>query len=150
MLCRRYMIWLFFSRAKTNWLKKCRSIQNWCRIIWRKCNKINMDIRFFEAIYWKNKFWISLEYMCVTIGLLICALISENQGPEKLRSVTNLRKISVPAHLIFFSVCHLYFFHFYGRNLKKIQLTNWKENQVYWKKIQVCRTWNFSKVWNRP
>ena len=25
-----------------------------------------------------------------------------------------------------------------------------KKIQVYWKKIQVCRTWNFSKVWNRP
>ena len=40
-------------------------------------------------------------------GLLICTLISENQGLEKLRSVSNLRKISGPAHLDFFSVCHL-------------------------------------------
>ena len=88
---------------------------------------------------------------------LFCTLISENQGLEKLRSVSNLRKISGPAHLnffsvdlIFFSVCHLNFFHVYGINLKKIQVTNWKKTQVYWKKNQVCRTWNFSKVWNRP
>ena len=36
------------------------------------------------------------------INLLICTLISENQGFEKLRSVSNLRKISGPAHLEFF------------------------------------------------
>ena len=30
--------------------------------------------------------------------------LSANQGLEKLRSVSNLRKISGPAHLIFFSV----------------------------------------------
>ena len=53
------------------------------------------------------------------IGHLICTLISENQGLEKLRSVSNLRKISGPAHLnffsvhlSFFSVCHLDFFRF--------------------------------------
>ena len=43
-------------------------------------------------------------------GHLICILISENQGLEKLRSVSNLRKISGPAHLDFFSVCHLDYF----------------------------------------
>ena len=82
---------------------------------------------------------------------------SENKGLDKSRSVSNLIKISVPVHLnffsvhlIFFSVCHLNFFQVYDTNLKKIQLTNWKKIQVYWKKIQVCRTWNFSKVWNRP
>jgi hypothetical protein len=45
-----------------------------------------------------------------TFGLLICTLIFENQGLEKLRSDSNLRKISVPALLDFFSVCHLDFF----------------------------------------
>ena len=57
-------------------------------------------------------------------GHLICTLISENQGLEKLWSVSNLRKISGPAHLIFFSVrlsfffsvCHLSFFQVYGTN----------------------------------
>ena len=51
-------------------------------------------------------------------GLLICTLISENQGLEKSRSASNLRKISGPANLdSFFSVCHLDFFHIYGINL---------------------------------
>ena len=44
------------------------------------------------------------------ISHLICTLISENEGLEKLRSASDLRKISVPAHLNFFSVCHLSFF----------------------------------------
>ncbi len=59
-------------------------------------------------------------------GLLICTLISENQGLEKSRSASNLRKISGPAelnsfsvHLNFFSVCHLNFFQIYTINLKK-------------------------------
>ena len=38
-----------------------------------------------------------------TIGLLICNLISENQDLEKPRSASNLRKISGPANLDFFS-----------------------------------------------
>ena len=37
------------------------------------------------------------------VGLLICTLISENQGLEKSRSASNLRKISGPANLDFFS-----------------------------------------------
>ena len=52
-----------------------------------------------------------------TFGLLICTLIYENQGLEKSRSVSNLRKISGSAHLDFFSVCHLDFFQVYGMNL---------------------------------
>ena len=44
------------------------------------------------------------------VGLLIYTLISENQGLEKLRSVSNLRKISGHANLDFFSVFHLDFF----------------------------------------
>ena len=34
-----------------------------------------------------------------TLCLLICTLISENQGLEKSRSASNLRKISGPANL---------------------------------------------------
>ena len=40
-------------------------------------------------------------------GLLICTLISENQGLEKSRSASNLRKISGPANLDFFQGLHL-------------------------------------------
>ena len=45
------------------------------------------------------------------LGHLICTLISENQGLEKSSSVSNLKKISGPAHLNFFSV-DLNFFQF--------------------------------------
>ena len=37
--------------------------------------------------------------ICYTHGLLICTLISENQGLEKSKSASNLRNISVPASL---------------------------------------------------
>ena len=40
-------------------------------------------------------------------GLLICTLISENQGLEKSRSASSLRKISGPANLDFFLGLHL-------------------------------------------
>ena len=41
---------------------------------------------------------------------LFYTLISENPGLEKLRSISNLRKISGLTHLDFFSVCSLDFF----------------------------------------
>ena len=53
------------------------------------------------------------------IGLLICTLISENQGLEKLRSVSNLRKISGPAHLDFFSGLWYKSSFFLGGDLEK-------------------------------
>ena len=60
----------------------------------------------------------------MTFSHLICTLISENEGLDNFRSVSNLRKISGPAHLnffqftwVFFSVCHLDFFLAYGINL---------------------------------
>ena len=55
----------------------------------------------------------------VFLSLLICTLISENQGLEKLRSVLNLKKFQVlqSTHLDFFSVCQLDFFQVYGTNL---------------------------------
>ena len=48
-------------------------------------------------------------------------LISENQGLEKLRSVSNLKRISGPAHLDFFSVFRLNFLQVYGVNLAFLQ-----------------------------
>ena len=62
----------------------------------------------------------------MTIGHLICTLISENKGLWKLRSVSNLRKILGPAHLnFFFSTPEVFvslspgFFQVYSINLKK-------------------------------
>ena len=81
-----------------------------------------------DTIYYKLPFTNQIHISNHLFGHLICTLISENQGLEKSRSVSNLRKISGPAHLIFFSVhlsffsvCHLSFFQVYGINLKKTQ-----------------------------
>ena len=60
-------------------------------------------------------------------GLLICTLISENQGLEKSRSIPNRRKILGSANLDFFSGLAPGFFQVYrinpaffqGRDLKK-------------------------------
>ena len=49
-----------------------------------------------------------------SLGLLICTLISENQGLEKSRSVSNLRKKIWSCKPGFFLVCHLDFFQVYS------------------------------------
>jgi hypothetical protein len=67
------------------------------------------------------------------LSFLICTLISENQGLEKSRSASNLRKISGPANLDFFSVCHLDFIQIYSINLAFFLGGDLE-------KIQVCRT----------
>ena len=56
---------------------------------WYRANIGNMDFFFF---------------LISTLGLLIRTFISKNQGLEKLRSVSNLRKNFGPAHLDFFQV----------------------------------------------
>ena len=48
------------------------------------------------------EFFENLVKNVLIIGLLICTLIFENQGLEKSRSYSNLRKISGPANLDFF------------------------------------------------
>ena len=55
------------------------------------------------------------------VGLLICTLISENQGLEKSRSASNLRKISGPANMDFFRKKARLILYV---NLKNIQVTN--------------------------
>ena len=45
---------------------------------------------------------IKCAHIKAIFGLLICTLISENQGLEKSSSASNLRKISGPANLDFF------------------------------------------------
>ena len=81
-----------------------------------------------------------------TCSLLICTLNSEIQGLEKSRSISNLGKISGPAQLEFFSVCHLDFFQIYVW-YKSSFFSTWR---LDWKKIQFCRTWNPFKVYSRP
>ena len=60
--------------------------------------------------------------------------ISENQHLEKLRSVSNLEKISGPAHLDFFLDFLYNSIFFLGGDLKNLGLQDLK----------------FSKVWSRP
>ena len=68
-----------------------------------------------------------------TFDLLICTLISENQGLEKSRSASNLRKISGPANLDLLLGLHLE---------KKLDLYHKPEKNPgdKLKKNQVCRT----------
>ena len=74
----------------------------------------------------------------LAFGLLICTLI------EKSRSISNPRKISGQQTLIFFfQVWHLHFFQVYNINPTFYRVETWK-------KVKVCRTWNFSKILNRP
>ena len=86
-----------------------------------------------------------------TVSHLFCTLISENQGLDKSRSVSNLIKSSVS-----FSFCHMNFFQVYGTNLKKIQLTNWKKFRSTEKKFRCAgpeiflrfeTDLNFSRPW---
>ena len=109
------------------------------------CAQINLFFTFLHQtwpIFW-SIWW-------TTYSHLICTLISKNQGLDKLRSISNLRKISGPAHLNFFFSLSPEFFSGLWYKSENNSVDKLKKNQVYWKKIQVCRTWNFSKVWNRP
>ena len=107
-------------------------------------------------MYWNDQYWQILSH-------LFCTLISENQGLEKLRSILNLRKISGPAelnffsvHLNFFSVCHLNFFQIYTINLKKSRWQTEKKLRCTEKKFRCAgpeiflrfeTDLNFSRPW---
>ena len=66
------------------------------------------------ANHQRSSYLINKGSICfiLTLGLLICTLISENQDLEKSRSASNLRKISGPAHLDFFQFVTWIFFRF--------------------------------------
>ena len=64
------------------------------------CSFTIMDIPYMLKYLGIWSHWHSDEQL--TVSHLICTLISENEGLENLRSASNLRKISVPAHLNFF------------------------------------------------
>ena len=89
-------------------------------------NKLYMVLTFSTVIIltklrMQDIFFLNSKYMYYKVDInshLFCTFISENQGLEKLRSFSNLRKISGPAplnffsvHLNFFSVCHLDLYH---------------------------------------
>ena len=63
---------------------------------------------FFDlCLHWVSV--VRVYNIALSYGHLICTFISENQGLEKLRFVSNLRNISGPAHLNFFSVDLIFF-----------------------------------------
>ena len=89
-----------------------------------------IDLLWFKLNDTLCKHTCALWYMGLAVGLLICTLISENQGLDKLRSVSNLRNISrsyTPG--FFFSLSHGFFsdlwyksrFFFRWRPRKKIR-----------------------------
>ena len=100
-----------FTNISTN------RVYTWQRALEDRIVKSSFKLEKIKYIHAYSIVWSS--FLEMSISHLICTLISENKGLEKLRSASNLRKISVPAHLIFFSVCHLNFFQIYGINLKK-------------------------------
>jgi hypothetical protein len=61
-----------------------------------------MSTFYFNNIHFIKPAAYSTNFL-TPVSHLICTLISENEGLEKLRSASNLRKISVPADLILFS-----------------------------------------------
>ena len=96
------------------------------------------------------KMYSKFLHNCIMVSHLFCTLISENQCLEKLRSILNLRKISGPAelnffsvHLIFFSVCHLNFFQIYTINLKKSRWQTEKKLRCTEKKFRCPTGSNF-------
>ena len=84
-----------------------------------------------------------------TFGLLICTLISKNQGLEKSRSASNLRKISGPTNLDFFLGLHLEKKLDLYHKPEKIQVTNWKKSRCAGPEIFLrCEAdLNFSRPW---
>ena len=126
--CKIYKGW--FSRPfdlhldfwKSSCLEKLRSVSNLRKIsVPAHLIFFSVDLNFFSVcqLDFFQICTISHKLSNYTFGHLICTFISENQGLDKSRSVSNLIKISVPVHLNFFSVCHLNFFQVYGTNLKK-------------------------------
>ena len=74
----------------------------------------------------------------MTISLLICTLISENQGLEKSRSYSNLRKISGPANLDFFQVYSINLAFFLGGDLAGTEIFPCFETDLDFQKSR-CR-----------
>ena len=96
---------------------------NWGHFNAEKTHTASYVLSLFLIERWKARILFPLEFaqckphtsvhfrlfhLCTAIaGLWIYTLISENQGLEKSRSYSNLRKISGPANLDFFLGLHL-------------------------------------------
>ena len=62
-------------------------------LLWRNTSFTNEKLKKLKQRYITDKHQNTKITNMYSVGLLICTLISENQGLEKLRSVSNLRKI---------------------------------------------------------
>ena len=121
-------------------------------------NYVGKFLEFFDNL--PTSCW---HFLVPSFSHLFCTLISENQGLDKSRSVSNHRKISVPVHLNFFSVhlnffsvCHLNFFQIYTINLKKSRWQTEKKLRCTEKKFRCAgpefflrfeTDLNFSRPW---
>ena len=72
-------------------IEKCVKGRNFRRTRLQKCKTRSSRLMNLELFKYHT-----------TFGLLICTLISENQGLENSRSASKLRKITGPANLDFF------------------------------------------------
>ena len=103
-------IWPIFPTPPPNSLFTLKPWHaRWCQTLhygafWQKSCPVK--------IYWNILLLVSNSH-------LICPLISENEGLEKSRAASNLKKISVPAHLnFFFSLSPEFFSDLYHRSEK--------------------------------
>ena len=88
------------SRVISNFNVKSRNI--WCLVL---TMMYGFELQLLLPLKSEKPLFLALIilfYETLTVGLLICTLISENQGLEKARSISNPRKISGSANLYFF------------------------------------------------
>ena len=106
------MICLAASSFKIVVVVIARSTVSQKNISYSKIYRIWKSAVKFKEIEIIHRFFLVIAMFCQasSIGLLICTLISENQGLEKSRSYSNLRKISGPANLDFFQFVTWIFF----------------------------------------
>ena len=145
-----FYLWLFKRHLISDKSETC----GWCSCISSELipgnhSKSQSQIRGFPLS--KNSGWPAIKLSLVNrwrsqSEMLVThwALISENQGLEKLRSVSNLSiKFRSCTPDFFFSLSTEFFS---GLWYKSSFFFRWQTE----KKIQVCRIWNFSMVWSRP
>ena len=108
-------------------------IKGWLAIVWAKearCCKWKWLLIQSDLDFWKSRSWEIKVYF-------------KPAGPAELN-------LFFQYTWIFFQFVTWIFFRTIPKTWKNPSEKLKKKTQVYWKKIQVCRTWNFSKVWNRP
>ena len=120
MLSKTYNLWtdnhLYLGKKKSNLFSSGESLLSrflFTKVLYKRADS-SQAINWFDRP--KHIFQSRGPFGAVSdkrsVGLLICTLISENQGLEKSRSASNLRKISGLANLFFFQFVTWIFFRF--------------------------------------